>query len=288
MNIKEAYTILDVSEEATDEEIEKQYMIWVRKDRAYKDVQPDEKPFDIDEITSAYNTIKTYRLYGSETPPKVEMTTRKKLNHFLYYHKLHIVGVIALLAILSSIIYTSIENYQEKKALESLPPENIRVLLLGEYFNASNDPAPVSDNLLSLMPEWERVTVNLNYSPLTINNSMDVASQQKSVVTLVDDKSDLFIMDVGNFERLVTTNIFQPLDEVDPSITEAVESDKLLYTSTEDIKAEKLYGIVIDDKSYFKGFDMNQDAQLVAAIKVGAENDKNAMKMIKKLIEKTD
>lgn len=281
MDINEAYKILGVSETASDEEVEKQYMVWVRRNRALLTEQTSNNDLNMDEITTAYNTIKTFRQYGSVTPVE-EQSFKKKVGHFFYYYKLHIVGVLVLLAVLGSIIFTIVENYQEKKALENLPPENVRVLLLGEYFNISNETTPVADNILAQFPDWERVTVNLNYSPLTVNDSMDVASQQKSVVTLVEDNSDIFLMDYANYERLVVADVFQPIDQVDPSIKEAVDSSKLVFSSTEEDKTEQLYGIIIEDMSIFKGFDM-KETQIVAAIKKGAENKENAVELIKKL-----
>jgi hypothetical protein len=281
LDIKEAYKVLGVSENATDNEIEKQYMIWVRRNHAYQNQPDPEKPFDIEAITTAYNIIKHHNEYGSN--PSQEMKSfQGKFQHFFHYYKLHMVGFLVLVAILGSIIQSGINNYQEKKELASLPPESLSIMIYGDYFDPNNPSNSLSDNILAKFPTWERVTVNMNYAPTEVNDSIDATLQQKSAVTLVSDKSDIYLMDAKNFERLMNNEIFQPLEQIEPTLKDNIESENIIYAATTEDKSEHIYGIVLKDTSIFNGMPVN-DAKKIAAIRLDAKNKTNAMKLILEL-----
>ncbi|MGM7723920.1 DnaJ domain-containing protein [Metabacillus sp. Hm71] len=277
MDIQEAYKVLGVPEDATDDQIEKQYMTWIRRNHAYQSQKDAEKPFDFDKITNAYNKIKAYR---DGTEDKQGPTTfREKMDHFLHYYKLHMVGVIILIALCVYITQSVVSHFQEQKRLASLPPENVSIMLHGDYFDPNSDKSPVSDNVLADIPSWERVTVNLNYSPTEVNDSMDVGMQQKSVVTLASDKSDVYVMDSINFEQLMTNEMFLPLDDLEPSLKENVDPDKLIYATSPEDNAEHLYGVVVSDTKFFNGIQVN-DEKKIAAIRVDSNNKENALKLL--------
>ncbi|KKI93476.1 hypothetical protein WQ54_04395 [Bacillus sp. SA1-12] len=277
MDIQEAYKVLGVPEDATDDQIEKQYMTWIRRNHAYQSQEDGEKPFDFDLITNAYNKIKAYR-DGTEEK-QGPATFREKSDHFLHYYKLHIIGVILLIALCVYVTQSVVSHFQEQKRLASLPPENVSILLHGDYFEPNSDTMAVSENVLADIPSWKRVTVNLNYSPTEINDSMDVGMQQKSVVTLTSDKSDVYVMDPDNFELLMTNEMFLPLDELEPSLKENVEADKLVYATSPEDNAEHLYGIVVSDTRFFEGVQVN-DEKKIAAIRADSKNKENALKLL--------
>ncbi|WP_175638615.1 J domain-containing protein [Metabacillus schmidteae] len=278
MDVKEAYKLLELPENSTMDEVEKQYMTWIKRDRALQGVPNDEKPFDMAKITDAYNTIKQINVYGSITKEE-DKTFKDKLQHFLHYHKLHIAGAIILLILVGSFIQTFVNNYQEKKELASLPPEDLGIMLYGDYFSLGSDVSPVSENVLSIFPSWERVTTNSSYAPTEVNDTMDAGNQQKSVITLMQDQSDVYIVGEENFEQLVQLELFQPLES---SIKDQVSEDHLIYGKSPEDETEQIYGVVIDNQSLFKGVEVKENKR-IAAIRVDADKKDNALKLMTEL-----
>ncbi len=278
LDVKEAYKLLELPEDSTMDEVEEQYMKWIKRDRAFQDVPNEEKPFDMTKITDAYNTIKQINVYGSITREE-DMSFKDKLQHFLHYHKLHMAGAIILLLLVGSIIQTFVNNHQEKKELASLPPEDLGIMLFGDYFLLGSDVTPVSENVLSIIPSWKRVTINSNYAPTEINDTMDAGNQQKSVITLMQDQSDVYIVGEENFEQLIQLELFQPLDA---SIKNQVSEDHLIYGKSPEDKTEQIYGVVINDQSLFEGFEV-KETRRIAAIRVDADKKDNAMKLMMEL-----
>ncbi|PMC38085.1 hypothetical protein CJ195_10900 [Bacillus sp. UMB0899] len=278
MDVKEAYKLLELPENSTMDEVEKQYMTWIKRDRALQGVPNDEKPFDMAKITDAYNTIKQINVYGSITKEE-DKTFKDKLQHFLHYHKLHIAGAIILLILVGSFIQTFVNNYQEKKELASLPPEDLGIMLYGDYFSLGSDVSPVSENVLSIFPSWERVTTNSSYAPTEVNDTMDAGNQQKSVITLMQDQSDVYIVGEESFEQLMQLELFQPLES---SIKDQVSEDHLIYGKSPEDETEQIYGVVIDDQSLFKGVEVKENKR-IAAIRVDADKKDNALKLMTEL-----
>jgi len=278
LDVKEAFKLLELPEGSTMEEVEKQYMTWIKRDRAFQDLPDSEKPFDINKITEAYNIIKHVNEYGSISKEE-NKSVKNKLQHFLHYHKLHIVGVIILLIFAGSIIQTIVSNHQEKKELASLPPEDLGIMLYGDYFLLGSDVTPVSENVLSLFPTWKRVTTNSNYAPTEINDTMDAGNQQKSIITLMNDQSDVYIVGEENFDQLMQLELFQPLEA---SFKDQLQEDDLIYAKLPEDESEQLYGVVIDDSTLFEGLEV-KDNRKIAAIRMDSDNKENAMKLIMEL-----
>lgn len=284
MDLQEAYKLLGVSENTTDDEIEKQYMTWVRRDNAHES-QPDktQKHFDMEQITDAYNTIISYEKYGSESPKEFN-SFREKFGHFFHYYKFHLLGGVVLIVICVSIIHSFLDNRQEQRELASLPPESVSIMLYGDYFGADISTEPVTENVLSEFPSWERVTANATYAPTEANGAGDVGMQQKSVVTLISDKSDVYIMDPENFEKLVKNGMFLPLDEMEATLEEKQGKNELIYAKTEEDSTKHAFGVEITDSTIFDGLQVNEDKK-IAAIRLDTKNEDNAKKLVLEFID---
>ncbi len=275
LDLREAYKILGLSEEATNDELEKQYMLWIKRYHAHQHEQNAEKPFDMDMITLAYNTVKHVNEYGSTT--KVENRSfSHQFQHFLHYYKLHIVGVIILLIFVGSIIQTLVSNHQEKKELASLPPEDLGIMLYGDFFPLGSEVTPVSTNVLAAFPSWKRVTTQSNYAPTEISDTMDAGNQQKSVLTLMSDQSDVYIMGEANFEQLMKLEVFQPLGT---TLKGKVQGENLIYGKSPADESEQIYGVVINDNTIFEGLEV-KDTKKIAAIRADADNKDNALNLL--------
>lgn len=277
VELKEAYELLQVSEDATDEDIEKRYMIWIRREKA-------DASISIDEITKAYSIIRRHRDYSFEGEKENE-SFKAKASHFFYYYKVHTFGVIAVITLLISIGYTMYSNYQEKQELALLPDENVEIMFYGSYLDplASADKDAeqmIERNILSIMPDWERISTTLNYHTFQTDSMTDVGTQQRSAVLLATEKPDLYILDEASFDMYVQSGMFQPLDEIADLILDEAFASSLVYGVVENETEEQLLGLEIPDHSMLKNVETDESVKQIAAIRRDAENKENALDLL--------
>lgn len=277
MDLQEAYKILDVSENATEDEIEKQYMTWVRRDNAHKSRPETKKPFNMELITDAYNVIKSYKEYGSKSPQEFN-SFRERVAHFFRYYKIHMFFVIIVIVICGSIIQTFVDHRQNQEASASLPPENLSIMLYGGYFNPEIDTTILSENVLAEIPSWDRVTITLNYLPPKVDDPIDVGQQGKNAVLFATKKPDIYIMDREIFNRNVKSGMFHQLDQLESSL----KSNGMIYSETTENTTKHLYGVEIMDTSFFNGIQVSTDEKVIA-VRAGAKHKDNAIKLILEL-----
>ena len=287
MDLKEAYKILGVPESANREEVEKQYAVWVRKDRALKRSQnknPDEE-FDFSKINEAYKTI-TKHFYELENADKPKRDPRvEKLDHFWTYYKLHVLGAIILIIGAVYFINTLVENQREKERLAQLPPPAVTMMMFGDFFEP--DTEKIEEAILAVQPEWERIVVATTYLPSEITTQYDIALQQKAVISLVTDRSDVYMIDQANMQNLVNQELFQPLDAYEERLKESVGEDNLVYARTlpsglyedEEPGELHLYLIRVPNHELYQSLS----GEVMAGIHVGSDNIEHALQMIEAL-----
>ncbi|GAE05757.1 J domain-containing protein [Paenibacillus sp. JCM 10914] len=207
--MKEAYERLGLPEDATRTQLDDRYTLLMRQHRSHQRREPDrteELELQFSEITRAYKFI-----LEEETRQSLEEMNQKrygkykrfagtaeKTDHFFRYYKFHVLGGIALIGLLIYIGISIVNNQAEKERLANLPPVDLEVMFLGTYMNQDNDPdlTPIEDAILAQFPEWNRVTVSINYvPPLDSNNPQDAAMLQKAMLVLATERPDLYIMD---------------------------------------------------------------------------------------------
>ncbi|WP_078393691.1 hypothetical protein [Shouchella patagoniensis] len=274
MEIQEAYKRFGLTEEASDEAIEKQFMLWIRKNKA-------DPSIDLDSITIAYETIKNYRAYGADGPNH-SSTFKDKVGHFFTYYKLHVIGVIALLAVLIGIGNTLWNNYQQRLYLASLPPENVEMMFYGSYLHSTlsadeDAELMLEANIIEMMPSWERVITTIH----AINgaDTTDVGAQQKSAVILATEQPDMYIMDLESFERYVGSGMFAPLDE----ISEQISEEQWHSATAEEDTTEYVYGLEVANNPTFTGVTVDENSTKIAAVRRDAENKENALELIQEM-----
>ncbi|WP_404455163.1 hypothetical protein LG329_07010 [Virgibacillus necropolis] len=286
MDLQEAYKVLGVSENATENEIENQYMTWVRRDNAHQSQTGTEKPFDFELITDAYNVIKSYKEYGSKSPQEFD-SFRERVEHFFRYYKIHMLVVIILIIVCGSIVQAVVDHRQDEKALASLPPENLSIMLYGGYFSPETNTTILSENVLEVIPSWDRVTITLNHLITKVDDSMDVSYQGKNAVLFATSKPDIYIMDKENFNRHVNSGMFQPLDQLEPSLKNFLDSKEMIYAETIESSTKHLYGVEITDTSFFEGIQVSKDEKVIA-VRADAKHKDNAMKLILELTNENE
>ncbi|UOE94313.1 hypothetical protein [Alkalihalobacillus sp. LMS39] len=277
MDLKKAYHVLDIPENATEEEIEQQYMVWIRQHKAQLN-NPNQTPIPMDDINEAYRLIKEDLLdkkYGTKTP---KSPFREKLDHFFHYYKFHVVISVVSIVILYSLATTFISAQQEKAYLESLPPAEVDILFVGDYM--LEDPSLIEGDILDMIPEWERVTADIIYTPSQASDNFDVAQQQKSMVLIATQKADVYFFDEESFVRFSRSGSLLPLPE---EKFEGVE-DRFIKTETEENPTELTYGLDVSDHPMFSHLERKPD-QLIATVIMDTPNEENALLLLQQFVD---
>lgn len=285
MDLKEAYKIMGVPETATREEVEKQYAVWVRKDRALKRSQTTDEDFNFAKVNEAYKVI-TNHYYELENQTKPQRDPRvEKLDHFWTYYKYHVFGAIILLIGIVYIVSSVIEHQQEKKYLASLPDPDVTMMMFGDFFEP--DIAKIEESILLSETDWQRVVVSHTQVPAEIKDQFDIALQQKAVVALATDRSDVYMVDNSNHQMLVNQGLFQPLDEYEERLKAIVGEENLVYARTEPSGLDPdeqpgeyhLYTVKLPNSQLYSF--LNEEIR--AGIHVGSENIENSLRLIELL-----
>jgi len=291
MDLREAYRILGVPESASREEVEEQYAVWVRKDRALKRAKAQgeavDEEFDFAQINAAYRTIVDhYHQLEDQSKPKRDPRI-EKLDHFWTYYKYHVIGAIILIIGIVYIINTVIENQQEKARLAALPPADATMMIFGDFYEPNL--TSIEEGILLARPDWQRVVVNHTYVPSEITSEFDVALQQKAIVTLVTDRSDVYMVDGNNVQNLVNQGLFRPLDEYADRLKASVGEENLVYLRTEPSGLDPdeqpgeyhIYTIRIPIVQEYSSLS----SEAMAGIHVGSENVEKALQLIETLAQ---
>lgn len=297
-SLKQAYEVLGLSEDATKEELEHRYYLLMRRLRAQKMREaseiPDGERLDEDAITRAYRFILDYEKeqesqayieqhYGKN---KAKAERKLKREHFFQYYKFHILGAILVLALIGYGINSYIDHREEQRRLASLPPASLSVMFFGEYFYGEgfgSDTEPLAEDIVALFPDWQRVIAGLTYVPSEIRSEQDMALIQKSMITMIDDKSDLFILDRDNFSKLAKQEAFLPLEEAageairplldtDAAVAETLEPG---LNEEDEQPEEHVYGIDLSDTPIGETLGITGN-EFIAAIRATAEHQQNA------------
>ncbi|MGD7046145.1 hypothetical protein [Jeotgalibacillus proteolyticus] len=282
MEINEAYKIFDSSEDSTDEEIERQYFMWLKKEKASRNNPDANDQIDLESINLAYETIKKHREHGTLTPDDSK-TFRAKVEHFFTYYKLHTFGILIMIIVSVAAFQTILDQRQEQAELNSLPKENVSIMFYGSYFKpdlaaSEKDENRIVENILTAFPEWERITTTLNYSPHKLTDGSDIGIQQKSAAILALEKPDLYIMDHEYFKLHAPSGMFLPLNELESGF----ETPHLLhYAHAGEDNKEQLYGIELTNESLFDGVPVSSQTRKIAAIRKDSVNKENAMAFMK-------
>jgi len=296
-DLKQAYAALGLPETATKEELEHRYYLLVRRARAQKmreasEPLDPEEVVDIDAVTEAYRFIRDYE----ENKAKEEFNQQaygkfkgmadkaQRWDHFFHYYKFHILIGIILLALIGYGIKSYADHRAEQERLAKLPPPDVTVMFYGSFFYGEgfgSDTEPLAEDIRKQIPDWKRVIANLTYIPTEMKSEQDMALIQKGMIVMIDDKSDLFIVDKTNFNKLAPQEAFLPLDSSsDPAVQELLKSGAVLKAKTDEDPAERPYGIDLSGTALAKSLGVNGTDGYIAAIRTHAKNVGNAAKLV--------
>jgi hypothetical protein len=278
--LKKAYEILGLPDDATKEQVENRYFILMKRARSEQSrlETSDNKAIitDLAEINRAYNLV-----LGFESEKTDPIEKQSKLAHFMYYYKLHLIAAIVVVLLAGYMIK---EGIDKRNAAANLPPASLSVSLLGNFYFAKVDI--LEKNLLKLVPEWKRIITTLVYVPSEIEDQQGMAMQQKMMLTLMTESSELYILDAKNFSSLASQGVFKRLDGLEGWAALNVAPDQLRYAQYKEDKSPVPYGIDITGNPVFEGIDISGERQIVA-VRSKEEKWNDTRKLLEKLIQTT-
>jgi len=255
--MKKAYELLGLPEDATREQVENRYFILLKRVRAEQKRseagEEDGETLKLAEINQAYNLI-----IGIESEKSITVEKQTKVGHFFYYYKVHV--IIGLLIVLVG-GYMIKEGIDKRREAANTPPANLSVSVFGNFYFA--DTELLEQNMLKLVPEWQRIKTSLVYNPPEIQSQQDMALQQKSVLMLITEKDEVYVTDEKNFESLAMQGLFVKLDEFSAKTGLKIPDNLVRKSKTEDDTSDYAYGIDITGHPVFKDIEMTQERQII-------------------------
>jgi len=253
--LKKAYELLGLPEDATREQVENRYFILLKRARSGNAREGDNEdgPLDLTEINRAYNLV-----IGIESEKTSTMEKQSKVGHFFYYYKVHV--IVGLLVVLFA-GYMIKEGIDKRREAANTPPANLSVSVFGNFYMADMDL--LQENMLKLMPEWQRVKTTLVYNPPEIQSQQDMALQQKSMLMLMTEKDEIYVTDEKNFASLAAQGAFIDLEQFSAATGLKLPEDKLREARTEDDASDVVYGIDVTGNPVFSGIEMSGEKQII-------------------------
>ncbi|XID95968.1 hypothetical protein ACF3MZ_16265 [Paenibacillaceae bacterium WGS1546] len=277
--LKKAYEVLGLPEDATREQVEKRYYILMRKARSEQSRanSGDDagETMNLSEINQAYNTV-----IGIDSEKIVTVEKPTKIGHFFYYYKVHVIIGLIVLIFAGFMIK---EGVDKRREAANTPPANLSVSVFGNFYFADVDI--LQQNMLQLMPEWQRIKTTLVHNPPEIVSQHDIALQQKSMIMLMTEKDELYVLDKNNFESLAVQGVFVKLDAFAAATGIALPQDRLLFSRTEDDATDFPYGIDVTGHPVFEDVQMTPDERQIIGIRAAEEKWDDTAALLAKLLE---
>ncbi|SDF78275.1 hypothetical protein SAMN04488542_11717 [Fontibacillus panacisegetis] len=299
--LKKAYELLGLPENASREEVEKAFDIELRKSRSRQNTNSTEASgeSEFDQKLKAYKLIT-----GHEDRQKIETMSRErfekwgkhagtaqKLDDFFRIYKSRvIIGVLAAIILIVGLT-TYLNHREEQQRLASLPPIDLSMMFIGNF---TSDPKYENEEALGFamaepFPEWSRFETTITYLPSKTENmtSADLAYQQKAMALLSTEEPDIYILDQASFDWLSDGGILENLD------TEYNDQLKTLITNDSDVKKAQtkedtqphVYGIRVADTTLAGQLPVAKE-DMIISLRIGSSENKNkAIQFIKHFFE---
>ena len=281
----EAYKVLDLPPGAEREEVEKRYFLLLKKSKTERQTAAAPQ-IDVELISRAYKTINNYEL--QQKAQKFEEQTyagsksKRWIDNIWHLYKLQIVAALVILIMGGMMLNSYLDKRAEKIALANLPPADLEVMFVGEYFHP--DRVDLGSALLTVKPEWQRIQAMLSYNPENPRDEFDIAAVQKNILNLMYEEPDLYIVDQYNFKLLVDQGFFMKLDDWQLDIE---DNRKVVVQGKEDTQPH-MYGIDVSDSMLFKQLSVNQELvgkeEKIVALRYDASELDKAAEFIQALI----
>lgn len=282
LDIKEAYKILGVRENASRDEVERRFAIILKKYRMAGTGQADEEDskIDIDKVTKAYNLIMGYE----EQLPEEEVNKKpnpvfqkigldeKKTRNFLYYYKYHIIiGIIALIAIIATL----------KSCITRVDPD-LNLAFVGEFYYS--DSESLKQAIKNKVPDIKEPGIDGVILSGNLDPQQEYAMHMKAMVLFAAADVDIYVLDKENFEKYAKQGAFASLDGLVDTLKIDMSKNSEYRIKLEDSQEEHLYGVDVSENPIFEESGIMGEEK-IAAMAVKVKNYENAVKLLKMLLE---
>lgn len=290
--LKKAYETLGLSENASREEVEKQFELLLRKSRsrhsggeeyeqklqAYKTIVEFEERSKIDEMSR-----ERYGKWG-----KFAGTAEKIDDFFRLYKGRVIAGMIAVIVVAAGTV-AFVNHREEQKRLAALPPVDLSIMFVGNYVSDQEKGGDegLEQAMTDQIPEWKRLEVTVTYLPALGDTSTtyDMAYMQKASAVVATEKPDVYILDKNSFQWIGGSDILESLDEeVESDLKPLVDDSLFIKGVTEDNPEEHIYGIKVSDSALAKELPLFMEDMYVT-IRIDSDNKDKAIHFIKRYLE---
>lgn len=290
MDREKALGIMGLKSDATRDDIEKRMRVLSKK---FQHIEKDKNGSSLADIDAAYKFLigieyhntadEQKRKYQKEHPnPIIKLLglDQEKVSNFFFYYKWHlIIGIAAIVLIVSTIV--SIVNRVEP---------NLQVIIGGDILVP--DTETVEERIRNEVPGATEPIVQNIYLSENSDPQMQVGMQTKFVVEMAAGENDLYILDEEKYLELAKQGAFLDVTDVLGDLTGLgikTEDHERLKVAVEagddDIKYEpELYGLNVSDSRILKDLGLTGDRYIVSFGHNG-KNRENAMALVKALLK---
>ena len=281
MDIKKAYEILELDENASKDKIKKRYYVLSKK---YKNIEIDEDRNNFSKITEAYNKLMGYEYVDEEVQEKKikrEQNPNKflkalkidedKAENFLYYNKRKIIIWGIALIILGAIVFNII----------SREPVDLSIDIYGEI--VCEDTELVGKEISSRLESVNNVVVR---GILPQSQEDD----NKLFLDLLTSQTDVFLLDKESFSKYSRQGYFVELDKLvnEFNLNEGLCYERIIQTDPAGNELEKgeekAYGLDVTNNSIIKSSNIIGE-EIIFCLRAESENKENALDFLKLLIQ---
>lgn len=295
-DIKKAYEELGLEPFASKELVEQRYDQAVRKQRSRTKMEAQgqehaaDDQFDFDKVTAAYRAILDYETkkyteqFEQEEYGKYKKMAgqAKKIDHFWRYYKIHTFVAIGIVIAIIYGVVAYMDRLEEKRYLASLPPVDVAVSFIGNYYDTTEDDKYESTNqkFLEDFPDFQRFTTDLIFVPE--DQSMQYAYLQKALVMLMTESPDIYIADEGMKDWTMPQGLYVELDQIQ-SLSHLMDSrfavKGTVVDSDQSVGPEHVYMLDLTESALAKNLPMAH-TKLLVGIRADAANYEKALQFM--------
>lgn len=206
------------------------------------------------------------------------MSNKKKAEYIWEYYKLHIIGALAVIFIVASLIHGQITKIDYV----------FNLTLIGNNFD-ENKKTELEKQLGSIVIKTgdQKKQAIVNVLPLEgsskVSASMSSTSTQKFIAEISVGEIDVVILDKGMAQAFAKQDMFSRLDNIKELDLLGIKYEKIEAVGSDNIKA--VYAINAEDIKILKYMGFDTDNMVIGIISTCKQKDKAAT-VIKWLINK--
>jgi hypothetical protein len=272
LDLKKAYSLLGLEENASMEDVEKRYTVLLMKKRNRS--EDEDKAAGVptmSEITEGYNYIKGLAIEEEIKLKEPKSKAAARASYIYEYYRWHIIGTILAVVLIFYTTTSIIDNRSEERKIARA---DLKVTFFMDY--QLQDAQPFEVKLLEGIKEWKDIHTVEQYAPMDPKDEFGMAMLQKAMISMAADKADLYIMDQGNFEKYGKQGAFLNLEAQPGLVNVAKDKRRSLEMEKE---GTQWVGIDVSDNPALKSLNLPAGDK-IAVIRINANKKDNALKAL--------